>query len=307
MRYKVVLASNRAEKHVAVIHNMGDDLVPPLKLQRDPSLVIQDEEQLPANPTKINRKKAEVIEYQTQQDEEECREEKTPWLLEDSEQRAFVGKYMQTKIKEDHKSTYYAMVKDRGEARLYKVHKWYKFSPKIQYETLTLEEAEEKIQKRSKDFSVFEHTKKYQEEYKEEDLEYKEVFDDDDGEALPERVERTRRKRLDSAGKDLKKLMKNYESQDTDESNESSQEGGPPPAEKPESVQDISEVEIKMCLYKGPLPIRTLIDKFKDKFKTHPQSKETLRALIKRMCNIRTNPQTGEKLLILKENVFEDK
>lgn len=302
MRHKVVLVNDRAEKHIAVIHNMGDELVPPLKLQRDPSLVIQDEEPQPLNPAKINRKKAEVVEYQDPAEEQQCREEKTPWLLEDSEQRAFVGKYVQTKITEDHKSTYYAMVRDKHEIRLYRVHKWYKFSPKIQYETLTLEEAEEKIQKRSKDFTTFEHIRKYQEEYKEEDLEYREVFDDDDGEVLPEQVERTRRKRLDSSGKDLKKLVKNYESRLTDESNDSSQEeagaegGG-------DTAQDISEAEVKMCLYQGAMPIRALIEKFKGRFKAYPPSKETLRALIKRMCNIRTDQKTGEKLLVLKENI----
>ena len=51
----------------------------------------------------------------------------------------------------------------------------------------------------------------------------------------------------------------------------------------------------------GPVAIKTLIEKFKAKFRTCPESKETLRALIKKMCAIKTDPETGEKLLVLKD------
>ncbi|OAG29971.1 hypothetical protein NEDG_01518 [Nematocida displodere] len=306
MKQRVVLASNGADKNVAIIQNTGDDLVPPLRLQRDPLLIIQDEEPHPLNPQKIVRKKAEVLEYQNSEEEKEHKEERTPWLLEDNEQKAFVGRHVQTRITEDHKSTYYVMVKERSEIKLYRVGRWYKFSPKIQYETLTLEEAEAKMQRKTKEPEPQVAEK---EEYREEELEYKEVFDDDDGEVDLERLGNLKRKKLNSAGKDLKKLVQNYELNSSDSSEESSSNAttSPEKSKDAHAAQDITELDIKIHFTSGPISIKSLIDKFKMRFKAHPQSKETLRALIKRMCNIRTDPKTGEKLLVLKGSVTEDK
>ncbi|KAI5165330.1 hypothetical protein NEIRO03_0288 [Nematocida sp. AWRm78] len=296
MKYRVILVNGRVERNIAAIHGMGDDLVPPLKLVRDPSLVIEDEEPEPINPAKMTRKKAEILEYQAPEDVKMHKEEKIPWLLEDSEQRAFIGRKTQIKVTEDSKSAYYAMIKEKNEIKLYKISKWYKFSPKIQYETLTLEEAEEKMQKRSKDTHVEKDASKQNaEEYREDELEYKEVFDDDDGEIDVERVEK-RKKKLDSAGKDLKKLVKSYEDYESESVNESSSD------EKIEDTQkEITEVDIKMHLCNGPMSIKNLIEKFKMRFKVNPKSKETFRHLIKKICVIKTDPNTGEKVLALKE------
>ncbi|KAI5185793.1 hypothetical protein NEHOM01_1070 [Nematocida homosporus] len=304
---KRVIINNLLDKNIATIQNMGDDLVPPLYLQRDPALIIEDEEPAPINPPKINRKKAEILEYQEPEEEREHKEERIPWLLEDSEQRAFVGHPMQTRITEDYPCTYYAMVQEKNEIKFYRIRKWYKFSPKIQYETLTLEEAEEKMQRRFKDTGPAEHTRNDTEEYKDDEFEYKEVFDDDDeGDISPEKGESARKKKLDSSGKDLKKLVKNYEKTQSDDSNGTSTEG--PKTEISETpTSEITELDVKMHLYSGPMLIKTLIEKFKSRFKAHPGSKETLRLLIKRMCNIRTDPKTGEKLLVLKERVAESK
>ncbi|EHY65767.1 hypothetical protein NEAUS04_2221 [Nematocida ausubeli] len=292
MKHRVVLVNSGIERNIAAIHGMGDDLVPPLKLVRDPSLVIEDEEQEPANPAKITRKKAEILEYQAPEDIRMHKEERVPWLLEDSEQRSFIGRKTQIKVTEESKSAYYAMIKDKNEIKLHRIGKWYKFSPKIQYETLTLEEAEEKMQRKSKDAgSDKEASKRAVEEYKEDELEYKEVFDDDDGEIDIERVEK-KKKRLDTAGKDLKKLVKNYEEYESESGNESESE---------DKQKEIAEVDVKMHLCAGPMPIKNLIEKFKMRFKANPKSKEVFRHIIKKICVIKTDHATGEKVLVLKE------
>ncbi|KAH9386886.1 uncharacterized protein NEMAJ01_1782 [Nematocida major] len=299
MKHRVVLVNGGVERNIAAIHGMGDELVPPLKLVRDPSLVLPDEEPVPANAVRMTRKKAEIVEYQEPEDIQMHEEEKIPWMLEDSEQRAFVGRKTQIKVTEDSKSAYYAMVREKNDIKLYKISKWYKFSPKIQYETLSLEEAEEKLQKRSaRDMSAEKEPRKGEtDEYKEDELEYKEVFDDDDGEIDLERVEKKKKKRLDSAGKDLKKLVKNYEKFESESSNASSDE-----AELEEVHKEVTELDVKMHLYAGPISIKNLIEKFKMRFKANPKSKETFRALIKKMCVIKTDQTTGEKVLVLKEN-----
>lgn len=297
MKQRVILVNGGVERNIAAIHGIGDDLVPPLKLTRDPSLVIQDEEPEPLNPAKITRKRAEIVEYQKPEEIQMHKEEKIPWLLQDSEQRAFVGRKTQIKITEDSKSAYYAMIKDKNDIKLYKVSKWYKFSPKIQYETLTLEEAEEKMQRKTKESTTEKNPRKREsDEYKEDELEYREVFDDDDGESDLKRVEK-KKKRLDSSGKDLKKLVKNYEENESESSSESSSEG-----ELADIHKEITEVDIKIHLYGGPISIKNLIEKFKAKFKANPKSKETFRALIKKICVIKTDHKTGEKVLVLKES-----
>lgn len=300
MKQRVILINGGAERNIAAIHSMGDELVPPLKLFRDPNLVIVDEEPQPINPPKITRKKAEVLEYREPEEIQMHKEEKIPWALEDSEQRAFVGRKIQTKISETAKSAYYAMIKEKNEIKLYKISKWYKFSPKIQYETLSLEEAEERMQRKTKDTTAEkEGAKKRTKEYKEEELEYKEVFDDDDGEIDVERVEETeRKKKLDSSGKDLRKLVKNYEEHGSEESNDevSSEE-----IETEDLEKEITEADIKMHLYSGPISIKELIERFKGRFKKNAKSKETFRVLVKKICVIKTNPETNEKVLMLKE------
>lgn len=300
MRQRVILVNGGVERNIAAIHSMGDELVPPLKLYRDPNLVIVDEEAQPINPPKMTRKKAEILEYMEPEEIQTHKEEKIPWVLEDSEQRAFVGRKIQTKVSESSKSAYYAMIREKNEIKLYKISKWYKFSPKIQYETLSLEEAEERMQKRNKDTTTEKEGKKKRvEEYKEEELEYKEVFDDDDGEEGVEGTKDTERKKkkLDSAGKDLRKLVKNYEEYGTEPSNEDMTSEEP----EVEEVKEITEAEIKMCLYSGPISIKDLIDRFKSRFKKNPKSKETFRNLIKKICVVKESPKTGRKVLVLKE------
>ncbi|KAI5179611.1 hypothetical protein NEOKW01_0074 [Nematocida sp. AWRm80] len=309
MKQKVVLI-NEGEKNIASIYSVIDELVPPLKLARDPSLMIPDEEPKQLNPPRLNRKKAEILEYQEPQDQQAHSEEKIPWLLEDSEQRSFIGTRMQNKITEDHQCAYYAMVREKNETKLYKIKNWYKFSQRIQYETLTLEQAEEQMHKRPKD-QYSKHTERYRsrpeedKEDKEDELEYKEKFDDDDGEIEIEQPRQKKKKKLDSSGKNLKKIVKCYEPNDSEESNEPSSETFH--TQKPQDAQEITEPEVKMCLYKGPVTIKALIEGFKARLKANPQNKEILRALIKRICIIKTNPSTQEKLLVLKENSTADK
>ena len=211
MLQRVVIVNDTVNKNIVAIQNMGDDLMPPLKIKRDTALIVIEDEPALTNQAKIQRKKAEVVEYQNEDEKATEEEEKVPWLLEDSEQRAFIGRHMQTKITEEQTSVYYIMVRDKNEVRMQRVNRWYKFAPKIQYETMTLEEAEEKMQKKTKEQVVEKNTTQKEEE-KEEEVEYKEVFDDDDGEAEVAQTEKKKRKKLDPAGKDLRKLVKTYES-----------------------------------------------------------------------------------------------
>ncbi|KAI5170986.1 hypothetical protein NEFER03_0388 [Nematocida sp. LUAm3] len=291
MKNKVIVVNEGIEKNIAIISNMGDDLIPPLKMKRDPSLRIEDEEPPQMNSQKIIRRKAEVVDYISLEEEKEKREEKIPWNLEDSEQRAFIGRKMQMAASEEETSTYYAMIKEKNEIKFYKIQNWYKFTPKLQYVTLTLEEAEEKMQKKYKETGT--DTLKRDDDFKEDEIEYKEVFDDDDEEEIQqEKQKKERKKRLDSSGKDMKKLVKSYEKPSEEE------ESG---EEKEEAEQDITELDIKMYLYSGPISVKNLVEKFKKKIKLFPKSKEVLRNLIKKICNIKVDSKTGEKLLILKE------
>lgn len=309
MKYRVFLVNEAADKNIAVVQNTIDEIVSPFKLVRDSSLVIEDEEPSPINPQKIARKKAEVLEYRDPEEEKVCAEERVPWLLEDSEQRAFVGRHMETRITEEHKVSYYAMIKERNEIYMYKINKWYKFSPKIQYETLNLEEAEAKMQKKVKETHSAQQ-RRAPEEPKEDEVEYRQVFEDDEeGEAQIEDSTQKRRKKLDPAGKNLKRLVQNYEEsveeRSTDTHTDSAAEKESEEKEEKRKLHqpEITELEIKTHLAGGAISIKKLIEKLKPRFRENPQNKEIVRALIRRLCNIKTDSKTGEKKLVLKNSL----
>lgn len=179
------------------------------------------------------------------EDEEESRlreDEAAPWVIEDEEQRSFVGK-----LEGGQNSNYVMLVNHGSEFKVIPASKWYKFVPKIQYNTLSLEEAESKMNSRSKkldsDRWMMRKKKQAEEEAGDglaikkkslmpkrtrdtpdfaDEMDFEEVWDDDEGiEILPEDDEQPRdeaarfigksRKKLSDKGKEMKKLVRHLD------------------------------------------------------------------------------------------------
>lgn len=96
-----------------------------------------------------------------QKKESELRyEEALPWHLEDAENKhTWVGNYEAATS-----DTYVVFVIDRGMFRMIPLEKWYKFTRKNQFKTLSIEEAEAQMNKKSKASRWVMHTQEQQQQ-----------------------------------------------------------------------------------------------------------------------------------------------
>jgi transcription initiation factor TFIIF subunit alpha len=166
MEYRLKSCLPNSEHHVMILPSNISllDLAPNLCMYRDASLAPSQElepmEQESLEPgvsiapfglnaskskAKAFKKKSQVVQIE-EEDETRLREEETaPWVLEDEEQRAFLGR-----LEGGQESNYVLFVNQGTEFCVIPASKWYKFLPKIQYSTLSLEEAEAKMTSRKK-------------------------------------------------------------------------------------------------------------------------------------------------------------
>lgn len=94
------------------------------------------------NPRMAEKKRIQIIETSPSDDEDQRvrEEEKSPWILEDSEDRVFTGR-----LEGGQASNYVLLVNQGNNFHVVPVAKWYKFNPKIQYRTLSIEDAEKSM------------------------------------------------------------------------------------------------------------------------------------------------------------------
>lgn len=125
------------------------DFTTPVRLIRDPSVRVEDGESIinigasDMEDKNVGRKKRKTRLVNTREDEEEQstrNQERAPWLLEDFDgQHSYASQLMTPDAK------YVIFVNQGNEFRVLLASKWYKFTPKLAYRPLTLEEAEERM------------------------------------------------------------------------------------------------------------------------------------------------------------------
>ncbi|KAI8905168.1 hypothetical protein EDD86DRAFT_212357 [Gorgonomyces haynaldii] len=117
-----------------------EDLKPPVTLQRhkpEPQPVEQPEEE-----RNIPFKKKTKALFMGRDDEEETSEDKHPWVLKDDDQTEYLGH------RETGGSNYVLFVSSDNGFKVIPCSKWYKFTKKLSYRTLTVEEAEERMKEK---------------------------------------------------------------------------------------------------------------------------------------------------------------
>ena len=124
------------------------DLAPPVRMLRDTRAPLTESSQTspipPTGPSSSaqGKRRIQVVEH-NEEDEEDKRlreEEKYPWLLEDSEDHSFVGRFEGGQT-----ANYVFLVNEGDNFHIAPISKWYKFNPKPQYRTLSLAEAEHSL------------------------------------------------------------------------------------------------------------------------------------------------------------------
>ena len=95
------------------------------------------------------KKKTLVLREWISTEERQARQlEERPWIFEDSDGRGWNGRLeggMSSRKTSSGKSKYVLFVNQGSEFRVLPVQKWYRFTQKINYQTLPLEEAELKV------------------------------------------------------------------------------------------------------------------------------------------------------------------
>lgn len=131
--------------------NIGD-FTTPVRLIRDPSIsgrgdaaAETNSEEGASGAASRRKKKTRLILPEDEEQEELQSSERAPWLLED-----FDGQHSYISSLITPESRYVIFVNQGNEFRILQASKWYKFSPKLAYVPLTLEEAEEKMANKGK-------------------------------------------------------------------------------------------------------------------------------------------------------------
>ena len=159
--YRLKTTLSPKEFHVMKVNASKFDLTslqPPVRMYRQ-GLDLMDEDLLGPQAQDQNdsntapygrQKKAQIFRKKTvvlSVDERKASEEQSrhtlPWVLEDAEgQNGYVGR-----LEGGMRSNYVLFVMQGQEFKVIPAQKWYSFTQKIQYQTLSLEEAENKVRR----------------------------------------------------------------------------------------------------------------------------------------------------------------
>lgn len=261
----------------------------PLTLTREEVIELEQE-------TKF-KKKSEVIEVEDENYKQLKETEKASLLIIDSDQRSFTGRLQDTRVAGQDKEvnqddTYFVFINTGNTFKVVPVTHWYRFAHKAHYDTMTLEEAEQRMNKRVDDKWVM-HKRREKKETGEGEIDFEETFDDDDGEENIQYLDEDE-KELDNAGEELEKLVKNYEKESSEIEKEVEKE-----VKKP-LKDELNDVTIRECFTYQPISVKELLNQIKKKYAIDTKNKKFIRDFIKTNCDHKLSKETGEKLIWIK-------
>jgi hypothetical protein len=234
------------------------------------------------------RKKSEQVEYESEEYRRLKEKESNPLVLEDGDNRIFTGK-LQDLGKNNH--CYFAFINTGSVLKIVPIKKWYRFTQKHQFDVINTAEVETKMQEAG---TVGEESA----EEEKEEIDYDEVFDDDDGEEVS--LKAPKEKKLTSAGKELKNLMKSYEVQE-----ESTKEDPRAPAAgRRHRAAGASEVLTREGIrefFRGEkTSLKGLLRSIKAQYELKEAEKSLIKEFIGEYCDFETDTGSGEKILVLR-------
>lgn len=283
--YKLYLGENEPDSRILL--SLPQDistLQAPLHLSRDTPDELEPETRF--------KKKSEIIEEEEENYKELKEREKAPFILNDSEQKMFTGRLMDTRQREGELASdgdcYYVFVNLGESFCAMPVGEWYRFTHKACYETLSLEEAEQKMAKKQVDDKWMMHKKREQKEG-DKDIDYEETFDDDEAEDEVNFIIENEKK-LDNAGEEMKKIVRNYEKESSEETF----------VEKKKDRGELNNEKMKVCFIRMPMSVKDLLNEIKKNYNIEGVNKDFIREFIKRECVHKRDEVTNEKILYLK-------
>ncbi|KRH92292.1 putative transcription initiation factor IIF, large subunit (RAP74) [Pseudoloma neurophilia] len=269
----------------------------PIEIKRDKQLITENEE---SKLTYFNqKKKSEIKENYDEKYEQLLKEEKFPINISGSDGRSFTGKYL-----DNPKDNYFIFINTGKSFKIIPIKKWYKFSQKINYDTLSLEEAEILLKEKknlNEEKKWLMHNRKQEEE-----IDFDEIFDDDNSDEMAIKEEET--EELTKSGKELTKILdgqkkgetRSFEKKHIDESLKIK------PIEEKKNLssviktdlisETVSESLLISLFDSSELTIKQLINKLKQKVKINDQIKQTVQKFIKEKCGYRKEAVAGETI-----------
>lgn len=307
--YELYLDKSASTKRfVITLPKQVTTLAQPITLSRE-----KYEEPEPETPK--FKKKSEQVEIEDQAYVKIKESERSPLLITDADQHTFAGRLQDTRAIDTNSGfaeneTYFVFINNGNSFRVVPVSHWYRFTQRIGYDTLTLEEAEARLSSRKDSDKWIMHKRKDDRENGDMDIDFEELFDDDDGEDYNMFGEEE--KELDIAGEKTKNLLSNYDHKNSDEeevekdndkesTKESIKEEKPDERDvKRRKIESLNIEGLREAFVKEPIRIRELLVELKKRFTIDDAGKQLIKEFIRTDCNFELDPETKEKLLFLK-------
>lgn len=279
--YKLVYKPETKEKRFLFTNVNIKELLEPITISR---------EKLPREEVVFSsKKKSEQVEYEDEGYKKLREKESGPLILEDNDNRVFAGKMQNLGMSN---SCYFAFINTGTSLKVVPIRKWYRFHQKLQTDV---------IQENDMESVENEVVADVDEEEEKEEIDFDEAFDDDDGEEA--NIFIAREKKLNSAGRKLKNIMKNYEEKEESSREEVSKSGntiGKSPGESPE-IKVLTKSKVRDMFKGRKIPLKDLLRNVRMHYNLDDAQKELIKEFIAENCTFETEGGSGEKYLVLRK------
>lgn len=297
MKFKLILSkSDSSSRSLLLLPYDISNLQPPITIQRDQKV----EEEIKPVRNIFSKKKSEIQENFDPEYEQLLDEEKEPLSITGNDGRSFNGRYL-----DNTKDSYFVFINTGKSFKVIPLKKWYKFSQKVNYDVLSLEEAESLL----KEKNILDEGKKWMMHNRkaEEGIDFDEVFDDDNSDEVCIQEEET--EELTKSGQEITKILQGKSSeqpngnlseniQGVEEHSSKTEKKQPSPIQKSTSPV-LKESDLRELFSHEELTIKSLINKLKKRFKITEQFKQTVQRFIKEECGARKEIIDGQSVKIL--------
>lgn len=252
-----------------------DKLVAPLSICREEPA--QEEEYI------YEKKKSELVDYESEEYMALKDREQEPLVITDIDSRSMAGKFQNI----SDGSMYFAFVNTGASLKVVPVSKWYGFVQRNQFSDGDVEGLE-------KSLGLAEAES--QESESEKEIDFQETFDDDDDDGSEIYVRRE--KKLSSSGKKIQGLMESYSKDKKPAKEEDTTQEEP--AKKPKQERMLTKEDVRAAFGNRRISVKDLLLNIKGHFKMDTHEKNLIREFIHENCVFETD-DTGEKMFRLKE------
>lgn len=268
-------------QEIILFNNLNlEKLVEPLTIERES--IMEDEEQA------FEKKKSEIVDYEDEEYLKLKEKVQDPFVIMDAEARAMCGKFQDIS---DSGSMYFALVNVGTHLKVLPISKWYGFVQKSQFNDGDIEGLEKNLNTIDVDDDESES---------EHEIDYEDVFDDDEGDYNEVCIERT--KELSTSGKKLQGLVECYDDDARKEEKPETEEIDTVKKVKIEEevAEKMTKEDIRKAFKGKSISVKDLLLNLKSKFTVGEPEKDLIRDFLRDNCGFETDPVTGEKMLKLK-------